>query len=90
MTYPKTAYGHRARRGDESHVRNKAQLMQINVGGKCIPKHDWLARVGSGSVGNSGVGRKTPIVYQRLHQTHAYVYAADLMWSSVILSRPSW
>lgn len=73
-----------------SHVRNKAQLMQINVGGKCIPKHDWLAGSGSGSAGNFCVGRNTPIVYQRLHQTHTYAYAANLMWSSVILSRPSW
>lgn len=70
-------------------IGNKAQLTQTNVGGKCIPKHDWLARSGSGSVGNLGVGRKTPIVYQRLHQAYTYAYAANLMWSSVILSRPS-
>lgn len=43
-----------------SHVRGKAPLVQTNVGGKCIPKHDCLARPGSGSVGNLAVGRKTP------------------------------
>lgn len=58
--------------------------MQTNVGGKCIPKHDCLARSGSGAVGNLGVGRKTRIVNQRLHQTHTYAYAANLKWSSVI------